>query len=119
MPSAIKLYLDEDAMRASLVRALRARGVDVATAQEANLIGRDDEANLAYATAQGRVVFSFNRGDFDRIHRAYLANNRHHTGIVVSAQLATGVIVRRLLKLLNTRSAEQMHDWLEYLSNWR
>ncbi len=36
-----------------------------------------------------------------------------------SDQVPIGVIVRRLLKLLNARSAAEMQDWLEYLSNWR
>jgi ActR/RegA family two-component response regulator len=47
----IKLYLDEDAISRALIRALRARGVDVLTAQEADLIGAPDEEQLAYATA--------------------------------------------------------------------
>ena len=38
----IRLYFDEDSMRRSLVRALRARGVDVITALDAGMIERDD-----------------------------------------------------------------------------
>jgi hypothetical protein len=60
----IRLYLDEDAVDRDLVRALRARGVDVLTAQEAGLIEHDDEAHLEYATAQGRVLYGFNVGDY-------------------------------------------------------
>lgn len=33
----IRLYLDEDSMRQALVQALRARGVDVMTALEADM----------------------------------------------------------------------------------
>jgi len=117
-------------MRAGIVRALRARHIDVTTAWEAQLTGRPDEEHLAYATAQGRVVFTFNRGDFAQLHKMYLARGRHHAGIilsdqletgviVLSDQLETGVIVRRLLRLLADRSATDMRDWLEYLSNWR
>ncbi|MEZ4706341.1 MAG: DUF5615 family PIN-like protein [Caldilineaceae bacterium] len=72
MAERIKLYLDEDSQRNGLVRALRARGIDVTTAMDADLLGRLDEENLDFATAQGRVLFSFNRGDFDNLHRAYL-----------------------------------------------
>ncbi|MCB9147666.1 MAG: DUF5615 family PIN-like protein [Caldilineaceae bacterium] len=115
----MKLYLDEDSQRNSLIRALRARGIDVTTAMEADLLGRLDEENLDYASAQGRVLFSFNRGDFDKLHRIYLTTELHHCGIVVSDQLETGVILRRLLKFLNARTAQDMQDWLEYLSNWR
>jgi hypothetical protein len=35
----IRLYLDEDSMSRSLVRALRSRGVDVMTALDAGMIG--------------------------------------------------------------------------------
>lgn len=105
-------------MRASIVRALRARQVDVATALEAGLTGGSDEDNLAYAAAYSRTLFSFNRGDFVKLHTQFLAQNRHHAGIIVSDQLETGIIVRRLLKLYHARSAEDMQDWLEFLSNW-
>jgi hypothetical protein len=39
----IRLYFDEDSMRRSLVRALRARGVDVITALDAGMIEREDD----------------------------------------------------------------------------
>ncbi len=119
MHSPIRLYLDEDSMRASLLRALRARQVDVVTVAEADLMGSSDEEQLAYASAQARTIFTFNRGDFARLHKAWLNAGRPHAGIVVSDQLETGIVVRRLLKLLAARSAEEMRNQFEYLSNWR
>ncbi len=56
----IRLYLEEDSMRHALVRALRARGVDVVTALDEEMIEREDEEHLDYATGQGRVLYSFN-----------------------------------------------------------
>ena len=67
-------------MRKSLVESLRARGLDVTTAYEAGMIGRDDHEHLDYATETGRVLFSFNRGDFYRIHTEYLEQNKSHAG---------------------------------------
>ena len=64
----IRLYCDEDSMDQALVRALRVRGLDVTTALDENLIKREDEPHLEYATQQGRVLFSFNRSDFYRLH---------------------------------------------------
>lgn len=119
MTDTIPLYLDEDAQRTSLVRALRARKVDVLTANEAGQVGVSDDEQLAFAAAQERVIFTFNRGDFLQLHTAYLQQNRIHSGIVVSNQLEIGVIIRRLQKLLDSRSAEGMRNWLEFLSNWR
>jgi len=115
----IKLYLDEDTISRALIRALRARGVDVLTAQEAELMGVPDDEQLAYATAQGRVIFTFNTRDYAALHTEYLSQQQTHTGIIVSDQVQVGLLVRRLLKLLDAKSAEEMQNWLEFLSNWR
>jgi len=55
--SQARLYLDEDAMRRSLVFALRARNVDVLSAAEAEMVNRDDQDHLAAAAASGRVLY--------------------------------------------------------------
>ena len=44
----IRLYFDEDSMHRGLVRALRARGVDVVTALEAGMIERQDVSDRGY-----------------------------------------------------------------------
>lgn len=116
----IKFYFDEDALRHSLARALRDRGVDVLTAEEAGMRGRDDEEHLDLATAQGRVLYSFNIGDFCRIHTKCIASNKSHAGIILAKQqrYSVGEQMRRLLRIVNARTAEQMIDQLEFLSNW-
>jgi methylmalonyl-CoA mutase cobalamin-binding subunit len=53
----IRLYLDEDSMRRSLVRALQARGVDVITVLDAGMIEREDREHLDYATRPSVVYF--------------------------------------------------------------
>jgi len=80
----IRLYVDEDAMDKALVQALRARGIDVITALDGNMIERQDEDHLAYATAQGRVLSSFNIGDFSRLHTAFLGQGKSHAGIITT-----------------------------------
>jgi hypothetical protein len=119
MAEPIRLYLDEDAQRTSLVRALRARRIDVLTANEAGKIGISDAGQLAFAVSLDRTVFTFNRGDFARLHAEYLQHSQDHAGIIVSDQLEISVVIRRLLRLLDGRRAEDMHNWLEFLSNWR
>jgi hypothetical protein len=119
MRERIKLYLDEDAQRTDLIQALRARHIDVETVSEAHLLGQTDDVQLQYATGQGRVIFTFNRGDFFHLHTDWLSRNQHHSGIVISDQLGTGIVMRRLLRLIDAKSADEMHDWLEFLSNWR
>ena len=107
-------------MRRTLVRALRARGVDVITALDAGLIERSDEVHLEYATAQGRVVYSSNVSDFHRLHTAFLAQRRSHAGIILARQqrYSTGEKTRRLLKLIASRPAEAMRNRVEFLGAW-
>jgi len=107
-------------MSRALVRALRARNVDVTTAFEEGMIERADAAHLDYATAQGRVLISYNVGDFYRLHTEYLASSKPHAGIIVSPQqkYSIGEQMRRLLRLVAVRSAEQMRNSIEFLGHW-
>ena len=70
----------------ALVTALRARGIDVHTALEAAMIARADEEHLLFAAAQGRVLCSFNVGDFYRLHTRYMAQHKSHTGMILARQ---------------------------------
>lgn len=115
----IRLYLDEDAIQRGLIKALRSRNVDLLTAHETNLLTASDEEQLHYAASVGRAIFTFNRGDFVKLHKEYIETERHHAGIIVSNQEAVGVLLKRLLNLLRARSAADMRDWLEFLSSWR
>lgn len=118
MSERIKLYLDEDAQRTDLIQALRARQIDVVTVSEANLLGQADDEQLRYATQHSRVIFTFNRGDFFRLHTEWLNSGQPHSGIIISDQIGTGAMMRRLLRLIDAKSANDMHNWLEFLSNW-
>jgi hypothetical protein len=115
-----KLYIDEDSMDRDLVRALRARGVDVLTAIDADMMGRSDKDHLLFATGQERVLYSFNRGGFFRIHTQLIADGAGHAGIVLARQqhYSVGEQMRRLLKLMALRSAADMRDQVEFLSAW-
>jgi predicted nuclease of predicted toxin-antitoxin system len=116
----IRLYFDEDSMRRSLVRALRNRSVDVITALDAGMIEREDAEHLDYATQQGRVLCTFNVGDFYQLHTDYLTQGRPHAGIIFMRQQrhSVGQQMRALLKLIATRPAEAMSNWIEFLSAW-
>jgi len=107
-------------MRRALVRALRARGMDAITALDAGMIERSDDEHLAYATGQVRVLYSFNVGDFYRLHTAFLAQGKPHAGIVLARQqrYSVGDQTRRLLRLIATKSAEDMKNRVEFLSAW-
>ena len=97
-------------MSRALVRALRARGVDVLAAREAGLIQTPDQEHIEYATSLDRVILTFNVRDYTRLHYEYLSTGRHHSGIIVSDQLQVGTLVRRLLKLMASKSATSMRN---------
>ena len=60
--SQIRLYLDEDAMRRSLVFGLRERNVDVLTALEARMVDRADEDHLRAASHRSACLVYIQRG---------------------------------------------------------
>lgn len=116
----IRLYFDEDSMWQALVTALCARGIDVQTALDAEMIERTDEDHLVFATTQGRVLCSFNVSDFSRLHTNYMAQHKAHTGIILARQqqYSVGEHLRRLLRLIAHRTAEEMQNRVEFLSAW-
>jgi hypothetical protein len=113
----IRLYLEEDSMRRSLDRALRARGIDVITALDAGVIGRTDEQQLEYATTQGRALYGFNVAHFYRLHTAYVTQGKSHAGIVLARQQRYSVAeqTRHLLRLVASKSAADMKNRVEFL----
>ena len=116
----IRIYIDEDAMDKDLVRALRARGIDVITALEAGMIECPDSNHLEYATTQGRALYGFNIGDFSRLHTAFLNEGKVHAGIILAQQqhYSVGDQMRRILHLIAAKSAEEIANQVEFLSVW-
>jgi Domain of unknown function (DUF5615) len=118
--SQIRLYTDEDSNRRAIVQALRERDVDVITSLEANRLRYPDSEQLTWATKQGRVIYSGNVRDFYRLHTEFLTSGQNHAGILLMQQqrFSVGEQVRGILKLLETRSAEEIQNHVEFLSDW-
>ncbi|NCJ08271.1 hypothetical protein GS597_17510 [Synechococcales cyanobacterium C] len=118
--SRILLYIDEDSMDEDFVQALRSRNVDVLTVADVGMLNRSDEDQLAWARNNGRVIFSFNARDFYRLHTMLLERDQSHAGIILAPQQRYGLgrLIRGVLHLLNTTSAEAMQGRVEFLSNW-
>ena len=116
----IRFYLDEDAMDSDLVRALRVRGIEIVTANDIGLIALPDEKHLSWAAENGRVLYSFNVSDFMALHVSYLAAGKDHAGIVLAQQqrYSVGEQMRRLLRLVEMKSAETMRSTVKFLSAW-
>jgi len=116
--TSIALYLDEH-IQISLAEALRSRGINVLTTQEAHNTGLEDSQQLAFATDKNRVLLSYNRRHFAQIHHQWMRIQKPHAGIVVSDQIPIGIVLRRLMKLYFSLGSEEMVNRLEYLSNWK
>jgi hypothetical protein len=108
------LYLDED-IHLGIAVALRRRGFDVVATPEAERRGTTDEEQLAFATAAGRCLVTFNRGDFVRLHERYVAEGREHAGIILARQAAIGPMVRALAGFLATATAAELAERLFWL----
>lgn len=80
MPHPIKLYMDENVSK-PIAEGLRHRGIDVLTAQEADMLGRSDDVQLNFFTREGWVIFT-HASDFLRLHSTAIA----HKGIVYAHQ---------------------------------
>ena len=107
-------------MDGDLLRGLRSRGIDVVTAADAGMIRRKDEEHLAWATARGRVLYSFNVGDYHEIHTEWTATGRSHAGLILAQQkrYSTGEQIRRLLRLIGSLTGEAMCNREEFLGRW-
>jgi hypothetical protein len=116
----IRLYCDEDSMRRAMVVALRKRGVDILTVLEAETTNQPDDRQLEYAAGQGRAIYSFNVGDFCRLHSQWMSEGTTHAGIILAHQsdFSVGEQIRRLVKLIGAISSEEMQNRLEFLGNW-
>lgn len=114
----IRLYLDED-VHPGVAAAMRTRSFDAISAHELGRWGRSDAEQLAYAAADVRALFTFNASDFFQLHREWIRADRSHWGIILSGQAPIGEITRRLLRLLNRVTADEMRNQLYWLQSFR
>jgi hypothetical protein len=113
-----KLHLDADTSIKALHAALTALGHDVTrTPNEWMSHDASDEAQLLGATAQGRVIFTFNVRDFVTLARQH----PRHGGIVLAAQSSwrLGDLAPALDRLLTETDAAGWPGRVEWLNHWR
>ncbi len=56
-----------------------------------------------------------NRPDFDALATEYVRRGEHHAGIICSVRRPVPEIARRLLRILDTVTADEMRDLLLYI----
>ncbi len=117
----VRLYFDRHIMT-RLAVDLRGRGYDVLTTAEAGKDTASDEEPLAFATAENRAILTFNIRDFAPLHEAWQAAERPQGGLIVSQQLGSreyGLLLARMLRLLNHFTAEDMLGNLVHLEQFK
>ena len=116
----ICLYLDEDTIQNALVKALQNADLDVITVADVGMLGYPDEEQLIWSTEHKRVIYSFNIGDFCRLHRDYMVQGKTHRGIILAPQqqYSIGQQLTGLLKLVAALSAEEMMNQLVFLNSY-
>ncbi len=111
MAEPLRFYMDQH-VPGPVSRGLARRGVDVRTAQEADRCGLPDSEQLAFATAEGRVMVSFDP-DYPALHQSGV----EHAGIAWCAARKYGIgeLIQALLLLHAVLDDEAMRNHLEYL----
>ena len=116
----VRLYLDGDSVHGGVGRGLRAVGVDVMTATEAQMLGAADEDQLAFATSLSRTIYTANCAYYQRLHGEWLAEGRQHAGIVCNPhqRLAVGEQLRGLLAIKALFDADDLRNVELYVTNF-
>lgn len=99
-------------MWASVARALRGHGIDVLTAQDAGRCTLPDSDQLAFATANERVVVTFDT-DYLALHQSGI----QHAGIAWCPQQKhnVGQLSQALLLVHGVLDRDSMRNHVEYL----
>lgn len=107
-------------MHHRLVKALRSRGVPVITVLDAGRTEKTDEDQLVFATAHECVLYTFNVGDFHRLHMNWIRIGREHAGMILAPQqrFSVGEQLRRILRIRARAAAVSMRNQVEFLSDW-
>ncbi len=111
MPRTIRFHLDED-VDPAIADGLRRRGIDVTISQQVGLLGAPDPIQLAYAHAQGRVLFTH-----DDDHLTLHSQAVQHAGIAYCHRLKRdiGAIIDGLGLIWELCEPEEMRNRVEFL----
>ena len=109
-----KLYLEEG-IHGRLAQALRERGLDAQGFGEAGRMGYSDADQLAHAVSERRAIVTYDLRHFQELAIIYLVEEKDHWGIVISPQYELGEMLRRLIRLCDTYTAEQLRNQIVYL----
>jgi len=113
-----KLHLNADASQKALSEALIRRGHDVTRTPQGDLpYAADDDYQLLWATAQGRILFTHNIWDF--IHKT--DQFPKHCGILLAHRESYSLsqLIVLLDSALSETTSEEWIGQVRWLSDWK
>jgi predicted nuclease of predicted toxin-antitoxin system len=114
---SLLIYLDHN-VDPLLARDARNAGYDAVAAVEVGNAALEDVDQLAWATSQGRCILTHDYDDYPVLAASWFRAGRDHAGIILCRQppdISYGEMLRRLLRLLDTVTADEMVNRLEWL----
>jgi uncharacterized protein with PIN domain len=107
----LRFHLDEH-VHPAIAAGLRARGIDVTTTADADLLSADDDRHLDSARREGRVIVTHD-DDFLRMH----VSGAEHSGVAYShrQKYSIGQLLQMLLLLDASYRLDEMRGRVEYL----
>jgi hypothetical protein len=113
-----RLHLDADASIQAPQKTLLERGHDVTrTPTEWMPLDADDRTQLLGATAQGRILFTFNISDFLALAMTY----PEHHGLLLAAQNRWRLheLIDALDSMMSASEAEEWIGQVRWLNDWK
>jgi len=84
----------------------------VTTTLDAQMLGASDKEQLEYAIRKEKVLLTHNRLHFEKLYKEYSRENRDHYGIIIAIRQNEYIALKRLLKILDNISADEMKNQL-------
>ena len=119
--TAKKLYLNENISHKLVALPLRQSGYDVLSSHETGMDALDDYSQLAFAARGKRILVTFNRDDFERLHEQVRRSKQSHSGILYSQVVNSSELMSRLKKFMDDSSVtmRQMRNEIKNLDHWK
>ncbi len=118
LPNPPRLHLNEH-LSTRLATQLRKYQFDVTCSQESALLSGTDREQLARAISEQRAIVTFDVGDYMQLHEECLSEGREHWGIVFSTEESLNILLHRLLRLLNSLSADELRNQVRWLNEFK
>jgi hypothetical protein len=81
-----------------------------------------DDAQLTYASENGMAILTYNAQDFIPLAQAWYLAGRKHAGLILSEQFSQrqfGELLRRVLRLLNSLTADELYNHIIFLQQFK